>query len=341
MLLGATYSHREIARLKLKSNQSFQQALSLNLDLLRLGLYWDEVEPTPGKYNFKAIESLLKQCQKRQQKVVLSIGMKAPRWPEFFLPQWLKINYPDQAVQQVVAFIYESVKKLQSYDCIAYWQVENEPFDRSGPNKWSIPFQLLRKEVELIRQLDSRPIHINMWGDTITRSPYYAKAAQLADTVGLDIYYHQPTNKDYHGPRFRNWQFDWWRWKQRFKGQFKPLWITELQAEGWEKHDSLKFSATPGSISPASLTSNLKSAAQLKPEVILFWGLEYWLWQKGQGRPQLWDKAEELIKVHRKYRYSKIIKTNCRWQTALYSQNLAVDQRQNSMTNTPSSARIS
>jgi hypothetical protein len=296
MLIGATYSHRGIDRLKLDPAQSFERTLELGFDILRLAVYWDESQPSPRKYNFSAIENLLDQCDQGNQKVVLSVGMKAPRWPEYYLPEWLKIDRVEQAQTPVLTFVETAINKLKSHSAIAWWQVENEPLDSSGPRKWRIPLQLLAEEVALVRQLDNRPIHLNLWGDNVTKSAEYATAAKLADSVGLDLYYKQPAKYGlYHGPNFNWLQFKWWRWQQEQRGQFKPLWITELQAEPWEHDNAVKFSANPASINSGQLVQNFKNAQKLKPDVILFWGLEYWLWRSHQGNSDLIKAVKSIL----------------------------------------------
>lgn len=296
MLIGATYSHRGIQRLQLNPVESFKRALELDFDILRLGVYWDESQPTSSTFDFSAIGRLLDQCDQYNQKVVLTVGMKAPRWPEYYLPQWLKVDAVNQAKDPVLQFIEKVVRHLGRYECITSWQVENEPLDGSGPNKWRIPLDILQEEVKLVRQLDSRPIHINLWGDNIIQGTEFAVAAGLADTVGIDIYYKQPAKDNtYHGPNFNLLQYKWWRWRQVRSGIAKPLWITELQAEPWEHDNTLKFSANPPSISPQLMIANVDRAARLNPEVILLWGLEYWLWAQQQGRPQLLQAAQYII----------------------------------------------
>lgn len=296
MQLGATFSHREIRSLKLDLPSSFQTTLDINFDILRLGVYWDESEPKRGNYDFSVIKSLLTQCDQAGQPVVISVGMKAPRWPEYYVPKWLHIDRPEAGKRELLKFISASIKVLKTHNSIIAWQIENEPLDGSGPNKWRIPFDLLADEVAHIRKLDSRPIHINIWGDNITRTGEYDKAAKLADTVGIDLYYKQPAARgSYHGPNFRTWQFIWWRWQQQRKGLYRPLWVTELQAEPWEHSNSAKFTPDPPSINPELLIQNLKNAQKLKPEVILFWGLEYWLWRAKQGNPDLLNTVRYIL----------------------------------------------
>lgn len=296
MKIGATYSHREIGWLKLDPAASLATTLDLNFDILRLGVYWDESQPTKAKFDFSAIKTALDQCQARQQAVMVSVGMKAPRWPEYYLPNWLKVESVEETEQPVLAFIEKAVTELKDYDCIKIWQVENEPLDPSGLKQWAIPVELLAKEVALVRSLDKRPIHINLWGDNVVKSAKYDIAASLADTVGIDIYYHQPAEEGYHGPNF-NWnQFMIWRLRKLFSLQHKPLYITELQAEPWEHNNDLKFGPNPGSINSEYVRKNFQQAKRLRPQAIFFWGLEYWLWRAQQGNPDLLDTVKDILK---------------------------------------------
>ncbi len=297
MRIGATYSHREIASLKLDSDKSFQTALDMHFDILRLGIYWDESEPKSGQYNFESIENLLTQSDQAGQPVLLSVGMKAPRWPEYFIPKWLHIEHVHQAKNPVQKFIKTAVTQLKHHPSIVAWQVENEPLDGSGPKKWRIPESLLTQEVKLVRHLDpSRQIHINLWGDNITRSSDFKIASTLADTVGIDLYYKQPAaNNAYHGPNFNHWQFKLWRLKQRIRRQAKPIWITELQTEPWEHSNNAKFQPNTPSLTSDQLIQNFHQAQKLNPEIIFFWGLEYWLWRANQGSPDLFNAAKTLI----------------------------------------------
>ena len=67
------------------------------------------------------------------------------------------------------------------------------------------------------------------------------------------------------------------------KESSKPIWITELQAEPWEKNEKGYFSKNPQSISPEKLIKNINDAKQLPVKEILLWGFEYWLWKEKNG----------------------------------------------------------
>jgi hypothetical protein len=172
------------------------------------------------------------------------------------------------------------------------WQVENEPLDVGGKLKASIPLYILASEINLVRQLDPhRPIHLNFWGNNIIRRNDYSSAAALADVIGVDLYFRQPAKWfGYHGPYYLDWQLKSW-----IANQTKPVWITELQGDAWERDHRRKWQGNPGSMSPQHLRRSFHRAVKMQPQAVLFWGYEYWLWHKQQGRPELWDTAKELF----------------------------------------------
>jgi hypothetical protein len=296
MLIGTTYSHTEINWLKLDPKQSLDDVLGMGFDILRLGCYWKEIQPTATQFDFSTIKNILDHCQEQNQRVVLTVGMKAPRWPEFYIPDWVQATQPMDAQQQVLAFIGKTVDELQSYRNIIAWQVENEPCDPSGPNQWRLPERLVLDEVQLVRQHDPcRPIILNLWGDNIVRRPDFSVIQEIADVIGIDLYYKQPnTDGSYHGPKYWDWQL-----AQFCQGLNRCLWITELQAEPWENDEKIRFSTNPPSMNPSLLRQNVQRTRKINPQVILLWGCEYWLWQKDRGNSDLFNEVLELIKMHR------------------------------------------
>jgi hypothetical protein len=279
MIHGTTYALRQAKWLGLDTQETFDKVLDLKPDILRLGCYWSDIEKEKGKYDFTEIETLLKACEKSQQSVVLTIGMKAPRWPEFYLPSCMKGLSPENVEKEVLAFIEKGIKTLQEYSCITHWQVENEPFDPSGPLQWKISESLLKKEVVLTRSLDTRPIIVNVWGNLLTRRDSFKKVEKIADIVGINLYYKTPfLGPFYQGPRNNEWTL-----RRVIRSCSKPVWVTELQAEPWERAGKDFRSERPESISPTQMQKNIDAAKGLGVEGILLWGCEYWLFQKKRG----------------------------------------------------------
>jgi hypothetical protein len=299
MLFGTTYSHRHAAYLKLNPIQAFESLLSVGFDSIRLGCYWDEIEKIEGSYDFTTIKSYLDLCEKRNQKVVLTVGMKAPRWPEFFIPSWIQTKSFDSLSPYVDRLMKATISSLKDYSCISHWQVENEPLDPSGPDKLTIPYWLLQKEVALVRSLDpQRSVVITMWGNDLTRRDVCTSAAGLADVMGIDMYYKVFITKKfshsfYLGPRDSEA-----RMKQYIRSHKKPLWITELQAEPWEADHVSYLASEPQSMNTDHLQKNIERVKLLQPEVIFLWGSEYWLWKYSQGDTSMWETVTHIIKSH-------------------------------------------
>lgn len=302
--LGITFSHRQLQYLDLPVEESLQTALQLNFSHLRLGCYWDENEPQPGQYDFSSLHQILKTCQRHQRPVVLTIGVKAPRWPEFYWPKFIppqEQNFQKpKTQQQIINFITTAVKELQTYDCLTHWQVENEPLDPSGPDNLAIPLSFLRQETELVRQLDDRPIIINLWGNDLLTRQLLPLAEAIADVIGLDLYSQQFVTKIFKKNIYRGYLHPQQRLKQlqqTLKQCSKPTWITELQAEPWEDSEKNYKKPAPASISPQKLTQNIEQAQKLPIKNILLWGFEYWLWRASQGDNRYLDLISKINQI--------------------------------------------
>jgi hypothetical protein len=293
--LGTTYSHREIACLEFDHQQAFTELLDWRFDLVRLGAYWGDIQPTPTDLDLSALIWMLDQCQRSGQQVVLTVGMKAPRWPEYYIPDWVSPPTPAGAGPAALPFIERVVTELQQYSCIAAWQVENEPLDPSGTHEWRVPLEVLQAEVALVRSLDPRPIHINVYGLAPWLRRAWSQALPLADTMGLDVYYHVPPPRlAWLLPKHIPFKSPDFALRHLIKHTPKPVWLTELQAEPWERDNAVKFSANPPSMNPELLERNFHRAVNLHPAAIFLWGWEYWYWKKQQGDRGMWDAALRL-----------------------------------------------
>ena len=92
MQIGATFSHRQLHCMGHDVWTALNTFIDLGFRWIRLGCYWDEIEPTLGVYDFLHLNELMETCNDLGLKVVLTAGMKAPRWPEYYLPAYLNQN---------------------------------------------------------------------------------------------------------------------------------------------------------------------------------------------------------------------------------------------------------
>ncbi len=264
MLLGTSFSHRYIRDyFSLAIKPAFQVLLALKLDLVRVGCYWQETESINGQFDFSQIKNLLVMAEKAGQNIILTIGMKALRWPEFYLPKWSNYKQACQNPERLFLFLRKAVNFVQRFNCVKYLQIENEPLDQSGPKNLTVPFSLLKQEVELVRDLSKLPIVLTLWGNRSLTDDRLSLLSKLADIIGMDFYCQIPDGRGgYWGPTDLVKEI-----KRTLKTITNPVWITELQTNPWKEASGL----SPEKI----MAKNLQFAKKLPVEAILFWGYEY------------------------------------------------------------------
>ena len=304
-IIGATLSHPHLHHLGIPLSKALQEYNALGLSWIRLGSYWSEIEKKEGTYEYRVLREILGICTNLNLNVVMTVGMKAPRWPEYYLPSHLekKLDLQKYAVlgadttgitRPLFKYIRRSVSALKTFPCIKYWQVENEPLDPSGPMQMSISRHLLEQEIHLVRTLDmTRPVTINLWGNELSSRGHFDFAARLSDAVGIDIYPRVPIGKMwkwdlYIGPRDGDIAIMRMISSVREKGRM--AWISELQAEPWSK---------PESCTPAHIIGNTRRIINWGLDAVFFWGFEYWLLQKLKGNASYWSAAGQAIRILR------------------------------------------
>lgn len=291
---GVTFSHLHAQWLGLNVHEAFLSTLSLKPAIIRLCCYWKECEPESGVFDFSSLDELLVVCERKKQAVVLTIGMKAPRWPEFHLPSWT--NFHDTSLHGLVLqFISAAVKHFQHYRCIQYWQVENEPIERMVTNFSSISFPFFEQEVYLVRQLDSRPIIGTVLANTRNVFCPDMKILRTCDVLGVDLYFQIPIFGVLTLPYLE------------FPGSLRRLiaknrqrvWITELQAEPWESMHPITKKIRQAPMTASILHENTNRARAMGASTIVFWGVEYWISQVTKGDPTLFREARRIFSSRR------------------------------------------
>lgn len=310
MEYGTTLSPRHLEYINVPLKEALKGIDALGFKWLRLACYWEEIERKEAECDFSAVDTLVDFCEQKGIKVLMTIGMKAPRWPEYYVPEWVsekinikrasKINTSQpELLTHTLAFIKDAVNHYKKSTAIKAWQVENEPLDPSGPQWLAISPMFLTEEVKLVKKLDKkRSVVINLWGNELSRRRLYPQASEIGDIVGLDLYLRNPVPylrflHKYVGPLDSKETIK--TIVSDVKKKKKEVWITELQAEPWEPNQLIARRKFPPSFKPQHLKENLQFAKDLKVDKIFFWGYEYWLQQKLLGVPEYWKEAKGVL----------------------------------------------
>lgn len=139
---------------------------------------------------------------------------------------------------------------------------------------------------------------VNTWGNELTVRNVYKTALELADIIGINLYLKHPFPiirhiKTYIGPFQSKETIK--KVGEEIKAAGKEFWITELQTEPWEPEELVTKKENPPSFLPEHFKENLEYAKYLEPDVVLFWGFEYWCWRKTKGDLRYWTTINRTI----------------------------------------------
>jgi len=326
--VGISFSPQRAAYLGLDYRVAFKRLEAMHFRVIRLSTYWDQVD----REGYDQLDWLMSEARKSHQPVALTVGMKALGWPEFFIPasaapvgglhQGQDVATDSAFREAALSFVDATVDRYRDNPVLIAWQVENEPFNRAGPQRLWIDAEFLRDEIASVRALDGhhRPVivnafsHFNLVFDQASARQGFdfrqwlgfdADSAERdglsvlgrGDVLGLDVYTaigYQFLGSDHMSHADGDWPDRLARVRDLAHKQGKLAWITEAQAEPWESSD-LNY-ANPKSTSPSAIRgifANLKDAGFT---TILFWGSEYWLWRADQGDTRWVDTIKGILR---------------------------------------------
>lgn len=314
--LGTTFSQLQCRYMGLDYQEVFKRICSLKFDRIRLCSYWNEIEPVENQFDFTTIDWLLEESQRQGIEVVLTVGMKAPRWPEFHFPDWVSARYdtsggPEPVDQrspiadQALNFVSQVIQHTRMAPTLTYWQVENEPFTRLDITAGRfLSYEFVRREVQRVRS-QMRPDQKLLMTSAITLPAAqldedehaFQESLALADAVGINVYTKVPAGNSfiYLQPLPSYWQ-KLRAWQDHLSINGKEDWIAEAQAEPWEPNKLVamdKFNHP--SSSPRQATSLVNRVAEMGYSTVMLWGCEYWYWQKKNGHNLWWHTVEKLV----------------------------------------------
>jgi hypothetical protein len=315
-ILGTTFSQLQCHYLELDYQDTFQDVLSLGFDVIRLAAYWNEIESEKGKYNFQVLDYLLKEADKKGVQIILAVGMKTPRWPEFHIPDWVEkecnltqtkgpLDDDTKLQEYVFRFTQQVVRHTRDYKCITYYQVENEGLGRVviAGNRYISP-EFLSQEIELVKSLkreDQRIFlsnAIDLWPPNSTEDTQLVeRSIELgADAIGINVYTKVPVRA---GAYLQPTKLYWNKlqdWNLLFTENSIEGWIAESQAEPWEHGNHIHIHRQDCPSSNPKLAIELASKlTSLGYDRVLLWGCEHWYWHKKQGNLAWWEAMQSYI----------------------------------------------
>ncbi len=292
---GVTFSRKFAQDLGLDWRETYRDVLDeLQVKNIRLPIYWDEIEKKEGEWDYGDYDYMLAEGRARQVKFIANIGWRLPRWPECHSPLWLKDASSEQIKIKTFAMLQAVIERYRDNPSIVAWQVENEPLLDAFGQCPPADKKFLSKEVSLVKQWDnSRPVIISASGELSN----WKEEAKLGDIFGTSIY--RVVWSRWAGYFRHPWPPSYYQFKAKMAGLDKNrAIISELQAEPWVSEGSitaLSLSETKKSFDLNQFKANLQFAINVDFKQAYLWGVEWWYWEKLQGRAEYWVLAKDIF----------------------------------------------
>ncbi|MDP2641632.1 MAG: beta-galactosidase [Candidatus Yanofskybacteria bacterium] len=296
---GVTFGHSQAEELGLDWQETYLALLDdLKVRHFRIPVYWDELEPRKGVFDFSAWDWQLEELEKRGGKAFLAIGMKLPRWPECRMPDWVSALPKEERQEEQLRMMAAVVEHYKEHEAVWAWQIENEPFLSFGlcPER-KISEEFVDREIAQVRELDpTRPIVLTDTGE----NSFWIKTPGKTDIFSSTLFriIHDPTLGYVRYPyppvmyqRKAMW-LQWWHPEVR-------VIVGELQAEPWVEWQPItahSLEAQYQTMSPEQFQDNIAYARATGLDEFYFWGAEWWYWTKEKADDaKIWNSARVLF----------------------------------------------
>jgi hypothetical protein len=315
--LGISLRIPQVEAFALEVMPTLDRLLPYPFRVLRLGAYWNRIEPAPGVFRTDELDRLLERAEHAGKEIVLGLGaVKNFGYPELFVPAHrLPVPLPEgrlitgsshpALLEGAEEQVRRLVERYRTHPSIVAWQVEHEAVDPLGAeHSWRLAESFVEREVAAVRAADPhRPVLLNGFLPTSLlvrlfqgwrtrdQGDSLQVAQRLGDTVGVDYYprhavlatgarsiYLDARQSPFSSRRLRHLLLS-----SRSSG--RAIWIAEGQAEPWEAvtvapdpRGETMYSCGPAEMIRA-YDDCRRAASDVGVELgaYLFWGAEYWV----------------------------------------------------------------
>ena len=303
---GVTWSTRHAASYGLLPQETLQSILDdLGVRRFRIPAYWDLIEKEPGQFSFDELVKQLDEIAKRGGKATIVVGATQPRWPECWLPTWIKDSMPTEREHAQRRYIERTVQEFMRHPALARWQVENEPTLKTFGSCKNQRLDFIASEIALIREIETKAFLPTQRHGIVTTDSgelsTWTSFAGWTDGRGISIY------RIVLAPASFLFRYDFLppffyaRKAALVERMTGPVFVSEFQMEPWADRDLIRvpFEEQSLSMNEIRMKDHLWVAERTRLPEVYFWGIEWWAWMKvKQGHPEYWEEMKRFFARH-------------------------------------------
>lgn len=300
--LGVSFIPDYASYLGVNPQKTMDALIDIGVRNFRLTSYWNDIEPTKGRYDFSQLDWEFAKAEAAGAKIILTVGLRQPRWPECHEPKWVDISHPvGQWQSELESYMQAVVSRYRSNPALASYQLENEYFLKGFGTCTDMSRERLVSEYNLVKRLDlHHPIIIGRSNNGLG-TPI---GQPTPDEFSISIYqrvWDATVTRRYIQYPFPSWWYATLAGVQKLTTG-KNMMIAELQAEPWPPHGKnipdVSLSEQNKSFNADRLRSTVKFAEQTGMKDINLWGAEYWYYRmQVLHDPSVWDTARGIFRA--------------------------------------------
>lgn len=294
--LGVSFIPDYASYLGVNPQGNMDALLGIGVRYFRLVSYWGDGEPQPGTYDFSQLDWEFQKAEAAHAHILLTVGLRQPRWPECHAPGWVNTAQPWQTwYPQLKAYMTAVIKRYRHNPALQGYQLENEYFLKGFGNCQNFSRQRLIDEYGLVKRLDPHhPVIVGRSNNALG----FPLGAPTPDEFSISVYQRVwdagITHRYFEYP-FPSWFYGFLAGTQKLF-LHKDMIIAELQAEPWPPDGETILQSSLAeqnkSLSPQRLKARFAFGEATGMKGIYLWGAEYWYyrWQVEHDK-SVWNVA--------------------------------------------------
>lgn len=295
--LGVSFIPDYAAGLGVDPQKTMDALTGIGVKNFRLVSYWSDMERSKGTYDFSQLDWQFKKAEAAHANVLLTVGLRQPRWPECHMPDWAASEPRSQWQPQLENFMQAVIERYKDSPALEKYQLENEYFLQGFGTCTDFSRDRLISEYNLVKKLDpSHPVVVGRSNNALGFPLGQPQPDEFSISVYKRVWDAGYTHRYIEYPQ-TSWFYAYIAGVQKIFNH-KDMIIGELQAEAWPPNGktitATALSEQDKSFNAKRFEDRVKYAKNTGMPEIYLWGAEYWYYRdQVLHDPSLWNVAKQ------------------------------------------------